>query len=155
MKQTRRNKALSGLLCMVLTAVTALSVTGCSQTKPESPSTQDGSAIVYEAADTPHQVGEGETTFPFTVVDLEGGEVAFEVATNADTVGEALQEAGLIAGEVGQYGLMVTTVNGQYHVYEEGAYWGFFIDGEYAMSGVDSTPIEAGKTYSLEATKAS
>ena len=154
MKQTRRNKALSGLLCMVLTAVTALTVTGCSQTKTEAPTGQTEVMTQYEAADTPHPVGEGQTTFPFTVVDLEGGEVAFEVSTNADTVGEALQEAGLIAGEEGPYGLMITTVNNQRHVYEEGAYWAFFIDGEYAMTGVDETPIEAGKTYSMEATKA-
>lgn len=155
MKQTRFKKALSGLLCMVLTAAMALGTTGCSQTKPESPSGQtEASTTIYHETDTPHAIGDGETTFAFTVVSLNGTEVAFEISTDAETVGQALDEAGLIEGEEGPYGLMVTTVNGERHVYEEGAYWGFFVDGEYALSGVDETPIESGKTYSFEATKA-
>lgn len=155
MKQTRSKKTLSGLLCMVLTAAMALTTTGCSQTKPQSPSNQtEASTIVRHERDTIHQLGEGQTTFPLTVVDRAGEEISFEISTDAETVGEALQEIGLIAGEVGPYGLMITEVNGIRLVYEEGAYWAFYIDGEYAMSGVDETPIEADKTYSFEATEA-
>ena len=32
-------------------------------------------------------------------------------------------------------------------------YWAFYIDGEYGVSGVDTTNIEEGVTYSLERTK--
>ncbi|MBQ1211437.1 MAG: DUF4430 domain-containing protein [Clostridia bacterium] len=34
------------------------------------------------------------------------------------------------------------------------AYWAFYVDGEYAMTGVDSTNIEAGKVYGFTATPA-
>lgn len=33
----------------------------------------------------------------------------------------------------------------------DGAYWAFYINGEYASTGVDSTNIEAGATYTLKA----
>lgn len=155
MKLTRRNTSLSGILCIVLIAAMALTATGCSTTKPEAPSGQaDSSTVFYQETDTIHQLGDGQTSFPFTVVDLEGIEVAFEISTDAETVGDALQEVSLIAGEEGPFGLMVAEVNGQRHIYEEGSYWAFYVDGEYAMTGVDETPIEAGKDYSFRATKA-
>ncbi len=154
MKLTRMKHSLSGVLCMVLIAAMALTATGCTQTKNTPPVDQAGITMVYEPAASPHQIGDGEVTFPFTVVDLAGSEVAFEVSTDSETVGEALQELNLIAGEEGPFGLMVTEVNGQRHVYEEGSYWAFYVDEEYALTGVDETPIEAGKTYSFRAAKA-
>ena len=71
------------------------------------------------------------------------------------TVGAALAALSLIQGEEGPYGLMVTHVNGVKLDYDtDKAYWGFFIDGEYAMSGVDQTEIQSGKVYAFRATKA-
>jgi hypothetical protein len=32
-------------------------------------------------------------------------------------------------------------------------YWALYIDGSYAMTGVDTTPIEAGKVYKLSRDK--
>lgn len=155
MKLTRRKTSLSGVLCMVLIAAMALTATGCSTTKSESPSNQtESSTILRHERDTIHQLGEGQTTFSLTVVDLAGEEFAFEISTDAETVGKALAEVDLISGEDGPFGVMVTTVNGIRLVYEEGAYWAFYVDGEYAMTGVDETPIEAGKDYSFRATKA-
>ena len=50
---------------------------------------------------------------------------------------------------------MVDTVNGiKYDYNTDGAYWAFYVNGEYAMSGVDSTDIVDGTTYSMVATKA-
>ena len=57
-------------------------------------------------------LGEGKTVFTFVVTDGDGNETAFEIHTDKATVGEALTELGLIAGEEGQYGLYVTEVNG-------------------------------------------
>ena len=48
---------------------------------------------------------------------------------------------------------MVETVCGETLDYNtDHMYWAFYIDGEYAMTGVDSTPAENGRTYRLEAT---
>ena len=88
-------------------------------------------------------LGEGKTKFLFTVVDKDGVETAFEIHTDKEIVGEALLELGLIEGEEGDFGLFVKTVNGIVADYEvDKTYWAFYVNGEYAMSGVDTTTIE-------------
>ena len=45
----------------------------------------------------------------------------------------------------------IVTVNGETVNYNEtGKYWAFYIDGEYAQTGVDSTPVTAGATYTFK-----
>ena len=47
------------------------------------------------------------------------------------------------------------TVNGETADYDtDGSYWAFYIDGEYAMAGVDYTAPEAGKTYAFKVEQA-
>jgi len=59
-------------------------------------------------------------------VDKEGSETQFEIHTEKETVGEALVELGLIAGEESEYGLYVKTVNGITADYDkDGVYWRF------------------------------
>jgi len=80
--------------------------------------------------------------------------VAFTIHTDKQTVGEALMEHGLIDGEQGPYGLYVKVVNGITADYDvDQSYWAFNINGEYAMTGVDSTPIAEGEVYQLVYTK--
>ncbi len=97
--------------------------------------------------------GSGEKT---VVVEVKAGEelVTFTVKTDKDTVGEALLEHGLIAGEEGAYGLYVEVVNGIVADYDvDKSYWAFYVNGEYAMTGVDATKITQGETYRLEYAK--
>ena len=76
--------------------------------------------------------------------------VTFTIKTDKNTVGEALLEHGLIAGEEGQYGLYVKVVNGITADFDvDQSYWAFYINNEYAMSGVDTTAITEGETYQL------
>ncbi|MCH5250440.1 MAG: DUF4430 domain-containing protein, partial [Lachnospiraceae bacterium] len=97
-------------------------------------------------------LGTGNTVFDFTVTDKEGSETSFEIHTDKETVGEALLELGLIDGEEGEYGLYVKTVNGITVDYDkDGKYWAFYVNGEYASSGVDSTKITEGESYSFKA----
>ena len=98
---------------------------------------------------------DGEKTFVFKVVDLDGTEKSFDITTEAKTVGEALLNEKLISGTESEYGLMVDAVNDlKYDYTADGAYWAFYVNGEYAMTGVDSTDITDGATYSFVATKA-
>ena len=95
-------------------------------------------------------LGEGATSLTVEVT-AEDKTVTFTVNTDETTVGEALLELGLIDGEVGAYGLYVKTVNGMLADYDiDGSYWAFYINGEYAMTGVDITEITEGVIYSLE-----
>ena len=97
--------------------------------------------------------GEGAKTIS---VEVKVGEdsVTFTVNTDKETVGAALLEHDLIAGDQGDYGLYVKVVNGITADYDvDQTYWGFYIDGEYAMTGIDATEIVEGAAYKLERTK--
>lgn len=118
-------------LCLLLVLVLTLSALGLTACKKE-----DASAA---------------HTFTLEVTDLEGKVTKHEISTDKKTVGEALLEQGLISGDEGDYGLYVKTVDGLTLDYEtDGKYWAFYVDGEYAMAGVDSTDITDGSTYAFK-----
>lgn len=98
-------------------------------------------------------LGSGSKTITVEV-KVDDHLVTFTVKTDKDTVGAALLEHGLIAGEDSQYGLFVREVNGMaLDPDDQKSYWAFYVDGEYAMTGVDSTEIDEGVTYQLAYTK--
>ncbi len=91
------------------------------------------------------------TGAPHLFTDKDGNETQFEIHTDKEMVGEALQELNLIDGEEGEYGLFVKTVNGITADYDtDGVYWAFYVNGEYATSGVDVTQITEGDSYALK-----
>jgi len=142
MKQTESKKILSLLLVVMLCA--AIALTGCSDTH--------SSAMPSEPSTEATVKGEGNTVFSFTVVDPDGKETAYEIHTDKTVVGEALLDVHLIAGEESEYGLYVKTVDGITLDYDaDGKYWAFYVNGEYAMSGVDTTEIKEGETYMFKA----
>ena len=67
---------------------------------------------------------------------------------------ERAEELNLIAGDESEYGLYVKQVNGITADYDvDQTYWAFYINGEMAMTGVDTTDVEAGATYSFKVEK--
>ena len=83
-------------------------------------------------------------------VEVNGQSVTFTINTDADTLGAALLEHNLITGENGQFGMYVKTVNGILADYDVNkSYWGFYQNGEYLMSGVDSTNISGGEHFEI------
>ena len=160
-----KNKRIhSFILCMMLIVAMALGTVGCNTKQQEEKVTE---SVTQEVADNNQSateeenvegevqaVGEGQTKFLFTVVDKDGNETNFEIHTDKENVGEALLDLELIAGEDSEYGLFVKEVNGitaDYNV--DQTYWAFYVDGEYAMSGVDTTVIEEGKAYAFKVEK--
>lgn len=151
MKKRITNRHLPLFLCIMLVMSMALFTTGCNSSKKDAAS---GSGTAEGVKAEGNVLGEGGTQFAFTVVDAENNETEFEIHTDKKTVGEALLDVGLIAGEEGDYGLYVKTVNGVTVDFEEdGAYWAFYVGDEYATTGVDSTEIEEGATYSFKVEK--
>ena len=99
------------------------------------------------------EFGEGEKTVAVEV-KVEEQSVIFTVHTDEDTVGAALMEHELISGEEGAYGLYVKAVNGITADYDvDQSYWAFYVNGEYAMKGIELTEIDEGATYQLVYTK--
>ena len=167
MRMKQIKKSLSFIFCMMLIMAIALFTSGCNDKKAETPKVQEvgGSGESEEPVEENSQntdavsenvtvLGEGESRFLFTVVDQEGGETFFEIFTDEEIVGDALLNLELISGEDGAYGLYVKTVNGILADYDaDGTYWAFYVNGEYAMSGVDATTIEDGSTYMFKVEK--
>lgn len=168
MMRQMKNK-LTLLLCMMLATSMLLVANGCGSSEQDDEATANEAQVSVETVaeteavtDTVADVevteatvlGEGATQFAFAVVDKDGNETAFEIHTDKEIVGEALLELGLIAGEDGDYGLFVKEVNGIIADYDEdGTYWAFYVNGEYAVSGVDTTTIEAGASYAFKVEK--
>lgn len=104
------------------------------------------------ALDSAIQVGEGKNSFVFVAEDASGKQSVFNISTNQNIVGDALKEHNLISGDEGDFGLYVKTVNNITYDYDkDGKYWAFYIDGKYAVSGIDKTEIKNGSTYMLKA----
>ena len=121
------------LLAVLLTLVLALSLFACTEKEP---------------AQTDGQMKK----FTVTVVHADGSKKDFTYESDAEFVGPVLMEAGLIQGEDGPYGLMITEVDGEKIEDTNKAYWAIFEGEEYAMQGIDTTPVVDGQVYKLEYT---
>lgn len=149
MQMKSKKKPMSFVLCMILTAAISFIAVGCN-TDTENKTPAAATENINGSSDIT-VLGEGSTSFAFTVIDQDGVSTQFEIRTDKETVGEALLEVGLIAGDESEYGLYVKTVNDITVDYDtDGKYWAFYIDGEYATTGVDSTPITTDSAYSFK-----
>ncbi len=153
MKKTTVKIALSFILCMMLIAAAALMTTGCNGNKPETATDVSQTADAVNTHDIT-LLGQGATTVYVDVVDKQGSTTKFEVKTDKKTVGEALQEVGLVEGEEGPFGLYIKKVNGITADYDvDQTYWAFYINGEMAPTGADATDLVAGTTYMFKVEK--
>lgn len=99
-------------------------------------------------------LGEGTHTLSITVT-MGDKSILLTIKTDAATVKDALAEHELIYGEQQAVGYMLTTLIGISAEYElDGAYWAFYQNGEYMMTGIDSTPITGDAAYEFVYTKA-
>lgn len=150
MRVKNNKKLVSWLLCMMLIVAMALTTVGCGTDEQNG-----GQPATEQNVDSNVTVlGEGKTKFGFTVVDKDGNATEFEIHTDKATVGEALLELNLIAGDAGEYGLYVKQVNGITADYDvDQTYWAFYVNDAYATGGVDTTAVEAGAKYAFKVEK--
>ena len=100
------------------------------------------------------ETSQGAKTFTVEVVHADGSSKTFTYHTDEEYLGTVLEAEGLIKGEMGPYGLTIFEVDGERAVWEEnGAYWAIFVNGEYGMTGVDTTPVNDGDAFKLEYTR--
>ena len=124
------------ILSVLLTLMLILSLAACGQ-KEEAPK------------------AEGAATITVTVVHADGTTKDFTYETEEEFLGPLLQAEGLIEGNAGPYGLEITKVDGEQAIYDtDKAYWALYEGEEYALQGIDTTPIKDGGTYKLEYTGA-
>lgn len=147
------NKTMKKLLALVLALVMVMALTACGQQKANDDAA-DAAQIELPVADGA-DIGSGAVSFTTAVTGKDGKEITFTVHTDKETVGEALLELGIIAGDTTEYGLYVKSVNGETADYDtDGAYWAFYIGDQYAPVGVDMASVEEGTTYGFVVEKA-
>ena len=138
-------KKITALLLALLLAFSLILLPSCGE---EETSNWDSATYKEDAT-----VGEGTKSFTLEVCAYDKT-IKLTVKTDAQTVGEALSALNLIEGEDGEYGLFIKKVNNIVADYDEDqTYWAFYINGDYAMSGVDTTDIVSGTTYKMSRAK--
>lgn len=149
-------------LAIILALVMALSLMACGSTPAQEPGSDAGTKVeTNDGAGSGAEektpvvtdgaiLGEGAHSFTLEITDAEGKTITATINTDEETVGAALLKLNIVQGENSEYGLYVKTVNGITADYDKDqTYWSFYIDGEYAQTGVDMTAITDGSTYKL------
>ncbi len=98
----------------------------------------------------------GDKSITIEVVNSKQETTSYDVDTDAEFLRQAMEEAdGLeFSGEEGEYGIMLSTVNGETADFEkDGAYWSVMVNGEYGNYGIDQQPIVDGDVYQIVYTK--
>ena len=91
-----------------------------------------------------------EITITVEVIKKSGESKEFEIVTTATTLADAIVDAGIADGTNDQYGLYITTVDGEVADYSvDGSYWALSQNGEYLMTGASQTKISDGDHYEL------
>ena len=141
MKKTNIFRSLFSLM-LVLTVVAAMifAFASCGNTNDGAKDTASSDSAMEKA----------EITITVKIKGSDGNVTDFVITTDAEFLRGALEQEGLIEGDESEYGLYVKVVNGERADYDkDGAYWSFLKNGEYLMTGVDTTPIADGAVYKL------
>ena len=94
----------------------------------------------------------GEKSITVEIVHSDGTTKSFSIKTDEEFLAHALIDNGIITDEGLQTG-MYNTVDGETAKWDpDQAYWSFFVNGEYAMEGMNTTAVVDGNTYKLEYT---
>ena len=141
-------KTINTATAVILSVVFILCLASCEEKKDVTTGLWENATYLEDT-----EFGDGAKT---VLVEVKADErsVTFTVKTDKETLGDALLEHQLIAGEESEYGLYIKTVNGITADYDvDQSYWGFYKNGEYMMTGVDGTEISDGEHYELVYTK--
>lgn len=124
---------------VVLALLLVLSLTACGAQNAER--LQSASAVGAT------EVGSGAKAVTLQVYHLDGSRHDYLIHTDAATLGDALLDEGIIAGEESQYGLFVKTVDGETADENTEQWWCLTKDGQMHEYGVDATEIADGEIY--------
>ncbi len=90
---------------------------------------------------------EGTKTLTIQVTHGDGNVNTFTVTTEAEFLGDALMEAGLIQGVNRDYGIFIQTVDGEFADETQNQFWVYTRDGQQVNYGVDMCPTADGEHY--------
>lgn len=114
--------------------------------------TESGAGGASDQGSSAEAGSTGAKAITLTVTHKDGSTKEFNLETTEENLGAALLAEKIISGNDGEYGLFVTTVDGETADEGNQEWWCLTIGGETATTGVDSTPIEDGGAYELTLT---
>lgn len=92
---------------------------------------------------------QGSKTITVTVVHGDGSQKEFTYHTDEEYLGTVLYAEGLIKAEGMDEGMFNIVDDEKADWNENKSYWSLYIGEEYAMTGVDTTPISDGDSFKL------
>lgn len=92
---------------------------------------------------------EGNKKIDVVVVHGNQEEKTFHYETDVGYLGDVLTKEGLIEGEESQYGLFITTVDGEKADDSKQQWWCITQNGEQVNTSVSQTPVIDGEQYEL------
>lgn len=96
---------------------------------------------------------EGAKALTITVVHGDQSEKEFDIHTDAEYLEGALTENEIASGEESEYGLFITTVDGETADESKQQWWCITKDGEMLETGAGDTVIADGESYELTLTE--
>lgn len=107
-------------------------------------------ALVWHFNKPANDANSLDKTIAVSIVHGDGSEKSIEIKTNAEFLRGALEQEKLIEGDEGEYGLFITSVDGEVADSDNQEWW-CINDGEGMMlnSSVDDTAISDGDSYEL------
>lgn len=99
------------------------------------------------------QTTAGEKTIYITVIHADSSKADFTYQTDAEYLGEVLLAENLVSGEEGQYGLFITTVDGETADSSRQQWWCITKDCEKLTTSADTTPLTDGDAFALTLTE--
>lgn len=101
--------------------------------------------VIWQTNKPETQQGGKEITV--NVDHLNGDDTSYTIYTDAEYLSGALEQENLIEGTESEYGLYVTTVDGETADDSKQEWWGYSVNGAFAELGVDSQPVADGDVY--------
>lgn len=99
----------------------------------------------------------GSKSITIDVINDLQEKTTYELTTDAEFLRQVMEETEDLSfsGAESEYGMMVDTINGVTADYDiNGAYWSFYVNGDYCNYGIDTQPVLDGDAFSIEYTKA-
>lgn len=91
-----------------------------------------------------------DKTISVTVIHGDGSQKDFSIGTNEEFLRGALEQEKLVEGDESEYGLFITSVDGEAADSAAEQWWCICDgDGTMLMTGVDTTPINDGDVYQI------
>lgn len=91
-----------------------------------------------------------DKTISVTVIHGDGSQKDFSIGTNEEFLRGALEQEKLVEGDESEYGLFITSVDGEAADSAAEQWWCICDgDGNMLMTGVDTTPINDGDVYQI------